>query len=109
MKVELEGQVALVTGAAQGIGRAVALRLAGQGARLALWDVKPEGLAETAELCRAQGVEVLTAKVDMGAAGDVVAAAEAVAPGTGWMALAVACLTMCQECQRLPFQNYCLH
>lgn len=76
------GDGMVVTGAAQGIGRAVALRLASQGARLALWDVKPEGLAETAELCRKSGIDVLTAKVDMGEPSDVVVAAQAV--GTAW-------------------------
>lgn len=76
------GDGLVVTGAAQGIGRAVALRLASQGARLALWDVKADGLAETADLCRKSGVEVLTATVDMGVASDVVAAAQAV--GAAW-------------------------
>ena len=76
------GDGMVVTGASQGIGRAVALRLASQGARLALWDVKPDGLADTAELCRKVGAEVLTAKVDMGAAVEVAAAAAAV--GAAW-------------------------
>ncbi len=78
------GDGMVVTGAAQGIGRAVALRLAGQSARLALWDVKPDGLAETAALCRKAGAEVLTAEVDMGEAAAVAAAAKAV--GAAWAA-----------------------
>ena len=41
----LEGRTAIVTGGAQGIGRAICLRLAGDGARVALFDVKPEGEA----------------------------------------------------------------
>lgn len=42
---ELEGRVALVTGAAAGIGRAVAERFAEEGARLALTDIQGEALA----------------------------------------------------------------
>ena len=76
------GDGMVVTGAAQGIGRAVALRLAVSGARLALWDVKADGLAETADLCRKSGVEVLTAAVDMGEKDHVAAAAKAV--GAAW-------------------------
>jgi NAD(P)-dependent dehydrogenase (short-subunit alcohol dehydrogenase family) len=77
------GDGMVVTGAAQGIGRAVAVRLAAAGARLALWDVKPDGVAETADLCRKAGAEVLTAKVDMGETSDVEAAAKAVAAAWG--------------------------
>ena len=43
-----EGKVALVTGAASGIGRATAVRLGQEGARLLLADINREGLAATA-------------------------------------------------------------
>ena len=45
----------IVTGAAQGIGRAVALRLAAPGVHLAVWDVQGDGVEETAKLCRDKG------------------------------------------------------
>ena len=41
------GKVAMVTGAGSGIGRATAQRLAAEGARLAISDMNPQGLAET--------------------------------------------------------------
>jgi NAD(P)-dependent dehydrogenase (short-subunit alcohol dehydrogenase family) len=49
-------QRVIVTGAAQGIGRAVALRLASPGLHLAVWDVKTDGVEETAKLCGEKGV-----------------------------------------------------
>lgn len=54
MRVDLSGKSALVTGAAQGIGRAVALALGRAGARLALCDWNEAGLDESARLCRAE-------------------------------------------------------
>ncbi|WP_212718950.1 SDR family oxidoreductase [Blastococcus sp. CCUG 61487] len=55
---ELSGAKVFVTGAASGIGRAVALRAAGEGASLFLTDLHAEPLAETAELIRAAGGSV---------------------------------------------------
>ena len=66
-----EGKVVVVTGAAGGIGRATALRLAGEGARLALVDRAPEAL----EACRAAveqaGGEALAVTADVTQASEV--------------------------------------
>lgn len=48
MKQRLAGKTALVTGAAQGIGKAIALALAAEGARVIAADVNPETLAQLA-------------------------------------------------------------
>ncbi len=50
-----DGKVALVTGAASGIGRAVALRLAAEGARVFGHDLNEDGLEETAGLVEDEG------------------------------------------------------
>lgn len=55
----LTGKRALVTGATSGIGRAIALRFAEEGANLAITGRRVERLKETAERVRAAGVEVV--------------------------------------------------
>src|ERR1700733_13194266 len=49
------GRVVLVTGAASGIGRATALRFAGEGAAVALCDINERGGAEVSDEIRAGG------------------------------------------------------
>lgn len=56
MRLDLHGAVAVVTGAASGIGRATALALADRGAHLALVDRDGTGLAASARRARAAGV-----------------------------------------------------
>lgn len=70
-------QRVIVTGAAQGIGRAVALRLAAPGVHLAVWDVKSDGVAETAKLCRDNGAMARASAVDVGDAKAIEAAVAA--------------------------------
>ncbi len=70
----LDGKVALVTGSARGIGQAIAKKLAGEGADIALCDLKAEWLAETAAIVEAAGrkVKCLEADVSNAAAVDTV-------------------------------------
>jgi len=51
----LEDQVAVITGAGQGIGRAIALRLAGEGAAIVVADMNPESAAKVAGEIEALG------------------------------------------------------
>src|SRR4051812_5205868 len=62
---EIRDKTALVTGAASGIGRAIALRLAQEGASLVLVDINENGLDEVAAEARACGVEVITRGCNM--------------------------------------------
>jgi 3-oxoacyl-[acyl-carrier protein] reductase len=55
IQTDLAGQSALVTGAARGLGRAIALSLAGAGANVACIDINTETLAETVGAIRSAG------------------------------------------------------
>lgn len=67
-KINLQDGVAVVTGAAGGIGAALALQLAEKGCHLALADVNGSGLSEVAVKAQAYGVKVSTQVLDMGQA-----------------------------------------
>jgi len=65
---DMNGKAALVTGAAAGLGRATALRLARAGADVCLVDINAEGLEETAAELRSIGVQALIQATDLGVA-----------------------------------------
>lgn len=60
-----ENKVAIVTGAASGIGRSAAIMFGREGAKITICDVNMDGLAETERLVKETGAECLAAKVNV--------------------------------------------
>lgn len=73
---EFEGNVAVVTGAASGIGEALARRSAEQGMRVVIGDVDEAGLARTAAAVSEAGAEVVSLRTDVTREADVRALAD---------------------------------
>lgn len=104
---ELTGRVAVVTGAASGNGRAIALRLARDGADVAIADLDDAGMAETAQAIGREGRACLAQRCDVSSKADVDALFDAVVARFGRVDVAVAnagvvergshCLTMTEQ------------
>jgi NAD(P)-dependent dehydrogenase (short-subunit alcohol dehydrogenase family) len=86
----LDDKVAVITGAGSGIGRALALNLAGKGALLAISDVNDAGVAETVDLVKAAGArEVRSDHLDVADRAAFTAYAAAVAEQFGRVNLVI--------------------
>ncbi|MBB4303474.1 NAD(P)-dependent dehydrogenase (short-subunit alcohol dehydrogenase family) [Rhodobium orientis] len=59
------GRVALVTAAASGVGRGVAMRLAAEGASVTIWDRDGDALSEAAAEAESKGLSLATRSLDM--------------------------------------------
>jgi 3-oxoacyl-[acyl-carrier protein] reductase len=71
--MKLRGKIAVVTGAAQGIGRVTALRLAKEGADIVVADINEEGMKEVANDIEKMGRRSLAVKTDISQEKDVFA------------------------------------
>lgn len=71
MNLGLQGQVALVTGGGQGVGRQICIELAAEGARVAVNDLVPERAEKVAAEITAAGGQALAAPADITRADDV--------------------------------------
>lgn len=68
---DLSGKVVLITGAATGIGRAIAVAFAAHGARTSIGDRNEEGAAETLKLVESAGGEAIFRRTDVAVEDDV--------------------------------------
>lgn len=73
---DLNGKVAVVTGAASGIGRGLAQRFAAEGMRVVMADVEQPALDDAARELAAKGADVLAVRTDVSKAADVAALAD---------------------------------
>ncbi len=81
-QIDLQGRGAVVTGAAQGIGRAIAERLLASGAKVSLWDMDETALKATAEELAERG-EIAWQQVNVTDYEAIEAAAEATVESLG--------------------------
>jgi 3-oxoacyl-[acyl-carrier protein] reductase len=70
------GKVVVVTGAAGGLGRELALGYAGEGAELVILDIEPKGLEETAAMIRALGTTCSAHQIDLSDEAQIIAMGE---------------------------------
>jgi NAD(P)-dependent dehydrogenase (short-subunit alcohol dehydrogenase family) len=78
MSLVLEGKVAIITGASRGIGRAIALRFTGEGAKLLLTTTNPERAAGVVNEIKAKGGEAVAIEADISDENDTKKIAEKV-------------------------------
>lgn len=69
--MSLQGKVAVVTGGARGIGRAISLRLARDGAAVSVWDLRADGVHETVDEIRQAGGQAMSCVGDAANASEV--------------------------------------
>jgi 3-oxoacyl-[acyl-carrier protein] reductase len=99
----LDGRVAIVTGAARGIGQAYSLRLAAEGAHVALVDIADP--IESAERIAALGVGCLPLRVDVASAEQVDSMAKEVFDRFGKIDILINNAALMVELSRAPFES----
>ncbi len=108
MKVDLEGQVAIVTGGAMGIGRAIVQALAENGARLVIVDIDQNAAERAAAELKAEGKECLALRGDVADVGQMESAVEQVMSRLGKINILINNAGINTTGGRVPIQEYSL-
>lgn len=108
MKVDLEGKVAVVTGGAQGIGRAIVDALVDNGAQVAIVDIDKEAGKQTATEIQQSGGTCLFVEGDVSNASEMVSAADQVAAHFGKIEILVNNAGINTRSDRVPIHQYTL-
>ncbi|HEY7063338.1 MAG TPA: 3-oxoacyl-ACP reductase family protein [Chloroflexota bacterium] len=103
--MRLDGKVAIVTGAGQGIGRAYALRLAQEGARVAVAEIQAAKGEQTAAAIRATGGQAIALPTDVSDEASTEAMARATAERFGRIDALVNNAAIFYGVQRKPFDQ----
>jgi L-rhamnose 1-dehydrogenase len=98
--MRLEGKVAIVTGAARGIGRAIAIRFALEGARVAIVDIRESEGQDSVRLIEATGGQACFVRADVSDSAQVQAAVRAVLDRWGTIDILVNDAGIC------PFEGF---
>ena len=106
MKVALEGQVAVVTGGAQGIGRAIVDQLIDNGASVAIVDIDVEAGKETTEEIQRSGGTCLFVEGDVSDAAQMEIVADQIAGHFGKIEILVNNAGINTKSDRVPIHQY---
>jgi NAD(P)-dependent dehydrogenase (short-subunit alcohol dehydrogenase family) len=98
--MRLAGKVAIVTGAARGIGRAIALRFGQEGARVAIVDLREDEGHETVRLIEAAGSQAMFIRTDVSGQDQVQAMVDTVVKQWGTIHVLVNNAGIC------PFEDF---
>ncbi|HNA98834.1 MAG TPA: SDR family NAD(P)-dependent oxidoreductase [Marmoricola sp.] len=106
---DLNNKVVVITGAAGGMGREMAIQAAQQGALLAISDWNEEGLAQTADQCKQAGAtQIRTDRIDVSDRAAMAAWAAAVVDQFGWVSMVInnAGVTVTGDFENMSYEDF---
>jgi 3-oxoacyl-[acyl-carrier protein] reductase len=103
--MRLENKVAIVTGGATGLGRVYALRLASEGASIAVWDIDGSGAERTAASITEQGGKAIGLRADVTSETETAEAARRTVESFGRVDILVNNAGLARDMPRVPIEE----